>query len=557
MIGRILRRIFVGGSGGRDPGIGLFLLAYQLLAQVGLNRIRPVTGAAIAVQVAVFLGWIRLGWNDSDVCLSANAILGGDYRRLWTAPLTHATDIHLYYNMLSLAWKGLKLEAYHGSLKFLFLLNLFSIMSGVIYVILSVLVADVLEDSSYLSQCAVGFSAVLFALKVQMHQIEYQSWEDFGFFAVPKHLAIWTELFLIQILVPNASFVGHLAGILTGLIYVNAHLPLKVISAPFKTSMPATTTLALTAFAFQYDLINKPWTTRMFWSSKSSLVCLNSKFVIAKGQWTRLLSAPLEHHGTIHFLLCVASFLLKGRFLEEKRSFFRMTAMTIAALIATSTVYITLAQLAEDVFNYENASECVQGLSGLNFALKVVVFYEWIKDGKRSNLPHIMFEIAESFILVESKTSLYHFSGILVGIFACTFSFSKFLTSRFPGRGHRLGGAPGTCITRSWGYAGKENRFVDSRTRKADAGATQASASTSVADETQQDSESDSLSYEKTPPRPSAPPAPTYFSDLTNPPPPPPTGGTTLSDEESQGDSDPSVQDQIDRSPSNPQFIVQ
>ena len=62
-----------------------------------------------------------------------------------------------------------------------------------------------------------GFSSVLFALKVLMHRLdEGSSEEDFGFFTLPKHLAIWAELAIIQLIVPNASLLGHLAGILTG-----------------------------------------------------------------------------------------------------------------------------------------------------------------------------------------------------------------------------------------------------------------------------------------------------------------------------------------------------
>ena len=42
---------------------------------------------------------------------------------------------------------------------------------------------------------------------------------------VPSAWACWIELVLIQLLVPNASFTGHLAGILVGLAYVKG--PLK------------------------------------------------------------------------------------------------------------------------------------------------------------------------------------------------------------------------------------------------------------------------------------------------------------------------------------------
>ena len=102
--------------------------------------------------------------------------------------------------MLSLAWKGWKLESHYGSLRFLLLLASFGLTSGVVYVLLSILAADVTEDPSYLHQCAVGFSSVLFALKVLMHRLDQsEGSEDFGFFTVPKKMAIWTELVIIQL----------------------------------------------------------------------------------------------------------------------------------------------------------------------------------------------------------------------------------------------------------------------------------------------------------------------------------------------------------------------
>lgn len=41
---------------------------------------------------------------------------------------------------------------------------------------------------------------------------------------VPSRYAAWVELIAIHLLVPNASFAGHLAGILTGLVYTNTFI---------------------------------------------------------------------------------------------------------------------------------------------------------------------------------------------------------------------------------------------------------------------------------------------------------------------------------------------
>ncbi len=134
--------------------------------------------------------------------------------------------MHLYYNMISLIWKGRKLERRFGPVRFALILLLFSIISTSLTVALAFLASEVMEDASYMSQCAAGFSGVLFALKVLVSHYDSDSnYTRVLFLTVPTKAAFWFELVLIQILVPNVSFVGHLAGILTGLLFVKG--PLK------------------------------------------------------------------------------------------------------------------------------------------------------------------------------------------------------------------------------------------------------------------------------------------------------------------------------------------
>lgn len=71
-------------------------------------------------------------------------------------------------------------------------------------------------------------SGVLFALKVlTTTYTPVQNQRIMGLFSVPSRWACWVELVLIQLIVPRASFTGHLAGILVGLAYVKG--PLKLL----------------------------------------------------------------------------------------------------------------------------------------------------------------------------------------------------------------------------------------------------------------------------------------------------------------------------------------
>ena len=84
--------------------------------------------------------------------------------------------------MVSLAWKGIRLQNHgrYGSVRFVGLLSLFSIMTGIVYAILAYMAAELLDDPSYIRQCAIGFSGVLFALKVVVNNEDQTSIQGTG-----------------------------------------------------------------------------------------------------------------------------------------------------------------------------------------------------------------------------------------------------------------------------------------------------------------------------------------------------------------------------------------
>ncbi|XP_059093077.1 LOW QUALITY PROTEIN: uncharacterized protein LOC131888280 [Tigriopus californicus] len=150
--------------------------------------------------------------DPNRACLRPDRVIfHGEWHRLWSHAFLHASDIHLYYNMLSFIWKGRDLERRYGPVHFAFILVILTCLSGLVHVGvawrgLSVLIARVSYGKQY------WLLGVLFALKVLAQAGPNQS----SIFS----LAAWSELFLIQLSVPNASFLGHLSGIIAGLLYV-------------------------------------------------------------------------------------------------------------------------------------------------------------------------------------------------------------------------------------------------------------------------------------------------------------------------------------------------
>lgn len=225
----------------QSPLIFLLLMQiYNSLSQLPVQP--PVTIALLAVNILNYMYPITLlGHYLGDIrrnCLLPSEIIEGRwYNRLLQTPwyervplhrvifssIIHVDDRHLYYNMLSLLWKGISLEVSMGSPKFLFLVVFSLLVSHSLVIITSYLLyINGYQQSGY-STCAVGFSAVLFSLKYVLNHNSSSHTTIFGI-TVPTKQAAWLELVITSVFNPHASFLGHLCGILAGILYV--HLPI-------------------------------------------------------------------------------------------------------------------------------------------------------------------------------------------------------------------------------------------------------------------------------------------------------------------------------------------
>jgi rhomboid domain-containing protein 1 len=77
-------------------------------------------------------------------------------------------QLHLLHNVASLLSKGVQLEARHGSLRFGLLMAWLAALSQGLYVAGAAALAAYIPEYGllYARTCAIGFSGVLFALKV-------------------------------------------------------------------------------------------------------------------------------------------------------------------------------------------------------------------------------------------------------------------------------------------------------------------------------------------------------------------------------------------------------
>lgn len=192
---------------------GIILLLAELSRT---SHLPPVTLVVIILNVVIYfdiLPIFALSTDLQSVCISTHAVFDrGDYLRLLLAPLYHGDDMHLYYNMASFLYKGQLLERLFGSPYFLILLSILTFSSSLMLVILGQLAAGLFDNPEYLFTCAVGFSAVIFALKVITTHYTPGHGSSY-LFGLPLPIStkylVWVELFVIQMITPNVSFLGQ------------------------------------------------------------------------------------------------------------------------------------------------------------------------------------------------------------------------------------------------------------------------------------------------------------------------------------------------------------
>eukprot|EP01038_Epipyxis_sp_PR26KG_P009219 gene9219-12430_t len=213
----------------------IILLLMNLFSQFGGSNYPPVTIALLVCNIAIHVligsgDFLILGYDLASAkqnCLNPSTIVKALFsgnlllNRIILSAFIHADDIHLYYNMMSLGWKGANLETMMGSSAFLQFSAFSLIVSHSLLIIIATLLNYAEFDNNYTGyeSCAIGFSAVLFSIKLVWNHYSPSSQSVLGL-TIPSKYVAWFELVLISIINPNSSFIGHLSGILSGMIYI-------------------------------------------------------------------------------------------------------------------------------------------------------------------------------------------------------------------------------------------------------------------------------------------------------------------------------------------------
>jgi rhomboid domain-containing protein 1 len=149
------------------------------------------------------------------------------YYRLISTAFFHLSLMHIAFNSMTLHNVGSAIESRAGTLNFALCTLILIPACGVMNVAASFIFNYLGYDAS-MKECAAGFSGVLFAyVTIQALHRDSSSYSIYGFFSVPAKWYPMCMLLITQILLPQSSFVGHLGGILSGVLYslVESWLP--------------------------------------------------------------------------------------------------------------------------------------------------------------------------------------------------------------------------------------------------------------------------------------------------------------------------------------------
>eukprot|EP00658_Telonema_sp_P-2_P084841 TRINITY_DN9531_c0_g1_i1.p1 TRINITY_DN9531_c0_g1~~TRINITY_DN9531_c0_g1_i1.p1 ORF type:complete len:427 (+),score=99.12 TRINITY_DN9531_c0_g1_i1:127-1407(+) len=203
----------------------------------------PLTTAAVAVSCAIFTAYANL-LSSSDLnqyALCAGPVIHGEVWRLITSVLAHSGPMHLVMNLFSFVAIASHLESVAGSLWFGGILLLLTATSHGMYIVMCIALSLVKGDD-WMSYCSVGISGVIFALLVIALDRVGDTPQRIFLFAVPPKLYPWVLLLILQALLPNISWMGHLCGILAGHLYLRHYLDFAMPSDATATSIDQSST---------------------------------------------------------------------------------------------------------------------------------------------------------------------------------------------------------------------------------------------------------------------------------------------------------------------------
>ncbi len=204
------------------------------------------------------------------------------YYRLVTSPFLHGSIFHILMNMMSYLTLGSLLERSFGTMWHFTTIAFSACMVNITYTFLAFILYQCGFTLGSYNGHSLGFSGVLFHLLViQCAMNSSYTHSVFGLFQVSSKMYPWVLLVMIQLIMPNVSFMGHLSGIVVGQLHISGYFSKIVPSCHLLRCMDEWSVVQRILMTNQDNYIKTPFSDELFdvtfarrvtssWSSSSS-----------------------------------------------------------------------------------------------------------------------------------------------------------------------------------------------------------------------------------------------------------------------------------------------
>lgn len=181
---------------------------------------KPVSSCIIGICTLIWFYIQKKNIGYANVGLSYETAVEGHYWRLITSAFSHISVIHLVFNMSALWSLGAVEQLGHMGLGVEFYLHytlVLVVLSGVLVLGAYHVLVQKFKLDYFRRVTAVGYSCVVFGWMTILAVKQPSSKLNlFGVLSLPISLAPFESLIFTSIIVPQASFIGHLSGIIVG-----------------------------------------------------------------------------------------------------------------------------------------------------------------------------------------------------------------------------------------------------------------------------------------------------------------------------------------------------
>lgn len=194
--------------------------------------IRSIPIATFTIMLActgVFMWELTYDESIGENVICTPLILGPWHQwwRIFSNAWLHVTLFHIGFNMLALYQVGSAVEEAMGTLAVFGHTVVFPWLVGLVYLAIQTIASRV-TGQTVMGGCAVGYSGVLFAFLIVEVCLAHLRGEThrslMGRCQIPILFYPAVLLLLISLVMQNVSFLGHVSGILVGVLYVRGLL---------------------------------------------------------------------------------------------------------------------------------------------------------------------------------------------------------------------------------------------------------------------------------------------------------------------------------------------